>query len=69
MWRRYAYLHHQEFNGRVIPGTNIVGGSDADDNGHGTSVAGVVGSLTYGVAKRTKIIPVKVLNSNGSGTT
>ncbi|KAI1470375.1 oryzin precursor [Daldinia caldariorum] len=40
---------------------------DDDENGHGTHVAGIVGSATYGVAKKTNLIAVKVLGPNGSG--
>lgn len=40
-----------------------------DGNGHGTHVAGTIGSKTYGLAKKVNIIAVKVLNSQGSGTT
>lgn len=39
-----------------------------DGKGHGTHVAGIVGSITYGVAKRTKLYAVKVLDSKGKGT-
>lgn len=39
-----------------------------DGNGHGTHVSGTTGSNTYGVAKKTNIIGVKVLSSEGSGT-
>lgn len=39
-----------------------------DGNGHGTHVAGTIGSSTYGVAKRTNLIGVKVLSSEGSGS-
>jgi len=39
-----------------------------DLNGHGTHVAGTIGGLTYGVAKKTTLIAVKVLNGAGSGT-
>ncbi|KAK3688704.1 peptidase S8/S53 domain-containing protein, partial [Podospora appendiculata] len=63
------YLGHSEFGGRAVFGANFAGdGSTLDGNGHGTSVAGVVGSTTYGVAKLTTLIAVKVLDSSGSGT-
>jgi subtilisin family serine protease len=43
--------------------------ADASDcDGHGTHVAGTVGSATYGVAKGVTIIAVRVLNCQGSGT-
>jgi cerevisin len=35
--------------------------------GHGTHVAGTIGSKTYGVAKKTKLYAVKVLDSRGLG--
>lgn len=38
-----------------------------DDNGHGTHVAGLAAGRLSGVAPHAKILPVKVLNSNGSG--
>ena len=41
-------------------------GQNADGNGHGTHVAGTIGSKTYGVAKKTKLYAVKVLDSSGS---
>ena len=37
-------------------------------NGHGTHVAGTIGSDTYGVAKKTSLYAVKVLDANGSGS-
>ncbi len=39
-----------------------------DCNGHGTHVAGTVGSQTYGVAKAVSIIPVRVLSCTGRGS-
>lgn len=63
-------LDHNEFAGRVMPGYNTitVGASPADDNGHGTHVAGSLGGTRYGVAKGISIIPVKVLDQFGSGS-
>jgi subtilisin family serine protease len=63
-------LDHNEFTGRVKPGYNTitVGASPADDNGHGTHVAGSLGGTRYGVAKGISIIPVKVLDQFGSGS-
>lgn len=48
---------------------NLVTTSTAttDDNGHGTHVAGTIGSRTFGIAKNTKIYGIKVLDADGSG--
>lgn len=59
-------ITHQEFGGRATNGYNAYGGAFTDENGHGTHVAGTIGSNTYGVAKKTNIIAVKVF---GSGST
>jgi len=59
---------HVDFGGRATFGANYAGGSNADCNGHGTHVAGTVGSNTYGVAKGVNLIAVKVLDCAGSGT-
>ena len=62
-------VNHEEFEGRAVWGATIpVGDEDEDGNGHGTHVAGTIASKTYGVAKKAKIVAVKVLRSNGSGT-
>ena len=58
---------HVEFTGRVGEGFSATGGGFADDNGHGTHVAGTVGGTEFGIAKKVILHPVKVL-TNGSGT-
>jgi len=59
-----------DFEARVTPGYTAVldGRGSADCNGHGTHVAGTVGGKNYGVAKRTILIPVRVLDCSGSGS-
>jgi cerevisin len=43
-------------------------GGMVDGMGHGTHVAGTIGSVTWGVAKKTTLLAVRVLDSFGSGT-
>ncbi|SDY20745.1 Serine protease, subtilisin family [Micromonospora pattaloongensis] len=61
---------HNDFGGRATSGFDAVDGGSADDcNGHGTHVAGTVGGASYGVAKGVRLVGVRVLNCQGSGTT
>ncbi|WP_448623916.1 S8 family serine peptidase [Geodermatophilus sp. URMC 64] len=61
---------HVEFDGRAVSGYDAVDGGSADDcNGHGTHVAGTVGSAAYGVAKNVTLVAVRVLDCAGSGST
>jgi subtilisin family serine protease len=53
-----------QFGGRA----NTVYGN-ADCNGHGTHVAGIIGSTSYGVAKSVRLHAVQVLDCDGSGAT
>jgi len=60
---------HTDFGGRVQYGFDAVGdGQNGNDcYGHGTHVAGTVGSSTYGVAKNVTLYPVRVLQCDGFG--
>ncbi|XVS62360.1 S8 family serine peptidase [Actinosynnema sp. CA-299493] len=60
---------HSDFGGRAADGRDFIDDDEEaqDCNGHGTHVAGTVGSTTYGVAKAVKLVGVRVLNCQGSG--
>ncbi len=70
-------LNHPDLKPQLLPGYNVVSeGSDPqDDVGHGTHVAGVISALVNnreGVAGMTwynKILPIKVLDETGAGST
>lgn len=70
-------LTHPDLAAKIVPGYDFVN-SDADpmdDHGHGTHCAGIAAAITNngigiaGIAPNCKIMPVKVLNSSGSGST
>ncbi|MFE9686336.1 S8 family serine peptidase [Streptomyces sp. NPDC006285] len=64
-------ITHTDFGGRASYGYDAVDNDNTaqDGHGHGTHVAGTVGGTAYGVAKKAKIVGVRVLNNSGSGTT
>jgi subtilisin family serine protease len=71
----YAYVidtgiqaNHPQFGTRAASAYDYAGGTGADCNGHGTHVAGTIGSTTYGVAKQVRLRGVRVMDCNGSGS-
>ncbi|MFH0829083.1 MAG: S8 family serine peptidase [Candidatus Kerfeldbacteria bacterium] len=69
-------LVHPDLAASIVTGYDFVDSdtSPYDLNGHGTHVAGTIGAIgnnsqgVTGVAWNPKIMPVRVLNANGSGT-
>jgi thermitase len=66
---------HPDLQGRFVAGYDFVNGDSdpTDDNGHGTGTAGVFGATSNngvgiaGTCWACKVMPVKVMNSAGSG--
>ncbi len=72
---RYNSIASDPYN-KYIAGKNYKSSSDVtDDNGHGTHCSGIIGALKdngkggTGVAPDAMIMPIKVLDAKGSGTT
>ncbi|MCD7441816.1 S8 family peptidase [Streptomyces lincolnensis] len=64
-------ITHAQISGRASYGYDAVDGDTtaSDGNGHGTHVATTIAGSTYGIAKKAKIVAVRVLDNAGSGTT
>ena len=69
------YAAHPDLSGVILnSGTSCIKRTSSnDDNGHGTHVAGTIVARdntlgVVGVAPQAKLIPVKVLDKNGSGS-
>ncbi|MCC2687117.1 MAG: serine protease, partial [Paenibacillaceae bacterium] len=70
-------LHHPDLAGSLVPGYDFVNDDDTpqDDNGHGTGTAGIIAARAHdasgydGVAPGAKIMPIKVMDSEGHGDT
>ncbi|MBM7774680.1 subtilisin family serine protease [Actinokineospora baliensis] len=63
---------HAEFEGRASVGYDAIrdgwNGEDCSTSGHGTHVAGTIGGATYGVAKKVKLVSVRVLSCENNGS-
>lgn len=70
-------LNHSDLQGRLTDGLNVIieGQPPMDDVGHGTHVAGVISALVNnnegvaGMSWYNRVMPVKVLDQSGAGTT
>lgn len=67
------YLEHSDLGNRAHFGFSTVHDHSGDmvktdDNGHGTHVAGIIASKTYGMCKACHLFAVKVLDKNGVGS-
>ncbi len=66
---------HPDLASNLVAGVNLIqsGRAPADDNGHGTNVAGVIAAAgnnrqgIAGVLWRAKLMPIKAIEANGRG--
>ncbi|MGZ4140806.1 MAG: S8 family serine peptidase, partial [Actinomycetota bacterium] len=67
---------HPDLRGQLVPGHDFVDGDAQpwDENGHGTLVAGIIAAITgngvgvASVAPHAKIMPIRVLGADGTGS-
>ncbi|MGH2446182.1 MAG: S8 family serine peptidase [Candidatus Limnocylindria bacterium] len=72
-----VWAGHPDLAGRIVAGHDFANddSNPADDNGHGTWVSGVIAANSNngvgiaGVSWTDRVMPVKVMNANGSGYT
>ncbi|KAI9292360.1 subtilisin-like protein, partial [Neoconidiobolus thromboides FSU 785] len=60
---------HRDFGGRAKLVANFVSNESEEDLfGHGTHVSGIIGGKDYGVAKKSNLYGIKILNKRGEGS-
>lgn len=70
-------LDHEDLQNQLVPGVNVIeeGAAPMDDVGHGTHVAGIISAIVNnnegvaGMSWFNKVMPVKVLDHTGAGST
>ena len=66
-------IKHASFQGRAEYGPNFSGSvenwNSNDQEGHGTHCAGIAASKDYGVAKKAKVVGIKVFGDDGYAST
>ncbi|PXF41566.1 Extracellular serine proteinase [Gracilariopsis chorda] len=65
-------LSHEEFEGRAESGYDFVNNRDdrhMDCTGHGTHMAGIIAGKTYGIAKKARIVSLRVYGCDRSAKT
>ena len=60
-------IKHPEFEDRASWGKNFADSDDHDGVGHGTHTSSTMVGKTVGVAKKARIIAIKVLRNDGKG--
>src|SRR3954453_21434888 len=67
---------HEDLQGQLVAGHDFIqdDGTPQDGNGHGTHVSGIIAAAANngvgieGVAPGAKVMPIRVLDNDGSGT-
>ncbi|MGW2661909.1 S8 family serine peptidase [Nocardia tengchongensis] len=62
-------VNHPDFEGRASEGMSLIGTAPTLDCGgyqHGTGVAGVLGGAKFGVAKKVKLVSVRITRCDGT---
>ncbi|MFI7243598.1 S8 family peptidase [Streptomyces qinglanensis] len=64
-------VSHEDFGGRAVDGYDAVDddGTAQDGANHGTHVSGTLAGTEYGIAKKAKIVAVRILGDDNKGTT